>query len=73
MNDQRPNGGCTNCGLAVRTRKGGEWLCSVCHRTQRAHEAGRHDAQPIALCGACVATRRDEIRATLLANVSVWG
>ena len=69
---QVPSDGCVNCGLAVRTRKGGEWLCSVCYRTLRAHDAGRHADQPIAQCGQCVATRRDEVRAMLLANVQVW-
>ena len=30
LTDQRPAGGCVNCGAPVRTRKGGYWLCSRC-------------------------------------------
>ncbi|MGV9867817.1 hypothetical protein [Rhodococcus koreensis] len=28
--DQRPAGGCTNCGGPVRTYKPGGWLCADC-------------------------------------------
>jgi ribosomal protein L37AE/L43A len=28
--DQRPSGGCENCGGPVRTRKPSGWLCAKC-------------------------------------------
>ena len=30
IHDQRPRGGCSNCGNEVRSRKGGQWLCGEC-------------------------------------------
>lgn len=33
--DQRPSGGCVNCGAPVRTRKDGEWICAACHKADQ--------------------------------------
>ena len=30
--DQRPAGGCVNCGAPVRTRKTNGWVCARCER-----------------------------------------
>lgn len=32
IRDQAPSGGCVYCGDPVRTRKGGDWVCSECYR-----------------------------------------
>lgn len=30
IREQRPSGGCTNCGGRVRTRKADGWVCATC-------------------------------------------
>lgn len=37
--DQRPAGGCVNCGGPVRTRKTSGWVCAACERALRRGEA----------------------------------
>ena len=32
MKDQKPSGGCINCGGPVRTRKNGAWICAKCNK-----------------------------------------
>ena len=32
IKQQRPTGGCTNCGAPVRTRKANGWVCTDCDR-----------------------------------------
>lgn len=41
VRDQRPSGGCANCGGPVRTCKAWGWVCASCARLLRARDAGR--------------------------------
>jgi len=44
--DQRPSGGCDNCGGPVRTRKSNGWVCAACERgLNREHR--KRDYHPV--------------------------
>ena len=54
MSNQRPAGGCANCGGPVRTRKGGAWVCATCYRAERRIAVPIGPNPEIRCCGAIV-------------------
>jgi len=58
IRDQKPSGGCINCGAPIRSRKANGWVCASCDRLLSSHMPLTMAAERL---GVTAATLRQQI------------